>query len=452
MNDGSRETDFAYQAGFARRAINPPMGMPLAGYFNPRPNVGVLDDLCVKVLLLAQGPEVAGLISYDLILLSDSLIARIRDGLRRSGFAFADRIPLCATHTHTGPDVGGIFDTAPRHETYLQHVANETVAAVRQALAQMAPAHLRSGAVTDNPFAFNRRYWMADGTVVTNPGIGNPRVVKPEGTVDREVAVLAVCRAGAPVCLVANVCNHTDTTSGDWVSADWPGHLERAVQEQLGRPVPVLTLIAPAGNVNHVDIHNANQPVYDPAHSQRIGRGYAQILLRALGQAQPIGPGPMRLTVRPVTVAKRTFTPEQVERARRTLATANAAHQGGNLTSEDIAQGSGAVERFFAQQLLAYREQMPDAGRSFDLAALTFGTDAAIVFLPGEPFTEIGLSIKQASPFPRTLVASLANGECGYVALRECFSRGGYEVLPVVGGGPREDTAELLIAEAARLY
>lgn len=43
--------DLTCQAGFARRRINPPVGLSLAGYFNPRPNRGVMDDLCVKVLL-----------------------------------------------------------------------------------------------------------------------------------------------------------------------------------------------------------------------------------------------------------------------------------------------------------------------------------------------------------------------------------------------------------------
>ncbi len=442
----------ALQAGFARRVINPPKGISLVGYFNPRPNQGVMDDICVKALLLTQGKEVAGIISYDLALLSDVLLKRIREDLRKAGFAFADRIPLCATHTHTGPEVGGIFDGAALgDEKYLKFVTSQTVEAVKEALAQMAPAELRCGAANDNPLAFNRRYWMKDGTVVTNPGKGNPQVVKPEGPVDREVSLLAIDREGKPLCIVANICNHTDTTSGDLVSADWPGHFERAIQEKLGGAVSVITLIAPAGNINHVDIHNLEQPVYGVAESKQIGRGYAEILLRVLAQAKPMGPVPMKLAVRQVSIGRRIFTPEQLEKARRTLAAAAEDAQGGNLTSEDIARGSGEVARFFAQQLLNYDAHAPKGGRSFDLAALMFGKEAAIVFLPGEPFTEIGLSIKKASPFRRTLVATLANGECGYVPLKECFSRGGYEILPVVGGGPREDTAELLIAEAGKL-
>jgi hypothetical protein len=61
------------------------------------------------------------------------------------------------------------------------------------------------------------------------------------------------------------------------------------------------------------------------------------------------------------------------------------------------------------------------------------------------------MTIRRASPYPLTFVASLSNGDCGYVAMPECFARGGYEVLPVVGGGPPEDTAGLLIKTAGEL-
>ena len=96
--------------GVGRKTINPAKGHSLAGYFNERPNKGVHDDLWVKALLIEQGGVTTGIISYDLILLSDPLIVRIRKALAAAGFAWGATVPLAATHTHTGPDVGGIFD------------------------------------------------------------------------------------------------------------------------------------------------------------------------------------------------------------------------------------------------------------------------------------------------------------------------------------------------------
>jgi hypothetical protein len=53
--------------------------------------------------------------------------------------------------------------------------------------------------------------------------------------------------------------------------------------------------------------------------------------------------------------------------------------------------------------------------------------DVAIVGFPVELFTAFGRRMKAASPFPGTIVATLANGWHGYAPTLEAFDRGGYE-------------------------
>jgi len=65
---------------------------------------------------------------------------------------------------------------------------------------------------------------------------------------------------------------------------------------------------------------------------------------------------------------------------------------------------------------------------------------------PGEPFTEAGLHVKENSPFKYNFITAYGNGSCGYMCMPECYSRGGYEILPVVGGGPGQDTLMRLMA------
>lgn len=449
MKNNAKDKAGACRAGFGRATINPDPGVGLAGYLNPRPNTGVLDDLHVKVFLVESGGAVAGMASYDLCYLDESLIADIRAALKAEGIPCAETIALAATHTHTGPDVGGIFYTEPASAPYLRRLIARTVAAAKEALADLAPAEFAAGGVEENPFAFNRRYWMKDGTVVTNPGKLNPDIVRPEGPVDKQIGLLAVRRNGALAGLVANVCNHTDTTGGDQVSADWPGHMERAIQRHVGAEIPVLTLIAPAGNINHFDV-TAPGAQTSYAEAQRIGGGYAEIICRALDALQPIRPDPVRVHTLPVTIVFRDVPQHQLDQARELLK-GEKEEAAGDVTSEDLARGSAVAARFFAEQLLEYAAWAKGPGRDFTLAALKFSDELAVVFLPGEPFTEVGLAIKQESPFKRTFVAELSNGKCGYVPMKECFAHGGYEILPVRGGGPREDTCNLLIAGAGAL-
>jgi hypothetical protein len=439
----------SFRVGFGRAVINPEPGLSLAGYFEERPNTGVLDDICVKVCLIQSGDTLAGMIAYDLLVLPDAFMDRVRAALRKKGYPFAAKIPLCCTHTHTAPDLGGFFDPAEKYPEYQDFVVARTVEAVEVALADLAPAEVLAGSVMENPFAFNRRFWMKNGTVVTNPGTMNPDIVRPEGDVDREVAVMAVRRKGRIVGMVANISNHTDTTFGDKVSADWPGHMARGVQEKLGKDVHVITLIRPAGNVGHFNVFDTDQQLYGYDSSMEIGRTYARIVLDACDRALPVPGSGVTFVSRTVTIKKRKFTGAEIAEAKK-LASMETGKAGG-MTAQNLAKGDKAIEKFFARQLLKYIEWMPEEGRKFDMAALKFGREMGMVFLPGEPFNEIGVCIRMFSPCRTTLIASLANGAAGYVPYPECFKRGGYEPRPVVGGGPAEDTADLYIRTASEL-
>ena len=437
------------KVGLGRAVITPRPGVSLAGYFNARPNKGALDDLQVKVFLVACDGAVNGLISYDLCILSDAFMSEMRAALSAAGYPFAATIPLAATHTHTGPDVGGIINEANVDAQYAGFAAAKTLEAVRAAMDDLAPAELCVARVENNPFAFNRRYWMKDGRVVTNPGKLNPDIVKPEGPIDPVVGALGVKRNGELAGLIVNLSNHTDSTGGDWVSADWPGHMERTIQANLNSDLPVITLISPAGNINHFDVSRPGDQC-SPGDAKQIGEGYGEIVCAMLGDLKPVACAPVRLSAKRINIPFRQFTDAELDKARATLGKADEAASG-DLTSEDLARGSIVVEKFFAQQLLDYVAAATPQGRDFDLAALAFGQDFAIVFLPGEPFVEIAMAIREQSPFKTTFVCELANGECGYVCMTECYERGGYEILPVLGGGPAIGTCDVLIEEGLAL-
>jgi neutral ceramidase len=53
--------------------------------------------------------------------------------------------------------------------------------------------------------------------------------------------------------------------------------------------------------------------------------------------------------------------------------------------------------------------------------------DAAITSMPFEVFAEIGLQIKERSPFAQSFTVSLANGSEGYLPTARHHALGGYE-------------------------
>jgi neutral ceramidase len=54
---------------------------------------------------------------------------------------------------------------------------------------------------------------------------------------------------------------------------------------------------------------------------------------------------------------------------------------------------------------------------------IALGTEVAWLSLPGKVFTELGLAIKQDSPFPNTIIAELANGLLGYIPSRRAYTQ-----------------------------
>jgi len=76
-----------------------------------------------------------------------------------------------------------------------------------------------------------------------------------------------------------------------------------------------------------------------------------------------------------------------------------------------------------------------------------------VVGLPGEVFVDLGLAIKQASPFATTLVIELCQDAPGYIPTRKAFAEGSYETVNsrvAPGGGERmADAAIELLAQLA---
>ncbi|NLF93588.1 MAG: hypothetical protein GX564_06835 [Oligosphaeraceae bacterium] len=425
--------------GFAREDITPWYGIPLCGYFNPRPNRGVLDPLAIKAAVFRCGEDYAAIVSYDLCMLPREIVLRCSAEIKKAGFAFADQILFCATHTHTGPYMSACFSDNTNAD-YQSMVVEKTVSAIRRAVNALAPAELLVSKTECRTLAYNRRYWMKSGIVLTNPGKLNPDIDRPEGTVDTDIPLLAVRQNGIYQLLLANIVNHTDTIGGDFVSADWPGRLEHEVQSQLGYNVPVISMLGAQGNINHFNVETAaNQTSYEEA--TRIGKAYAAVILAALYQLRSVKVEKISTASQTIEVPFMSVSEDEYEQAKAVAAKYKDAvmEAGRDFTSEDIAKKHPYVLKYFAERLMQCHDAVHPAKRFETMLALKFGQEFAVVSLPAEPFTEIGLAIKESSPFPLNFIAALGMGEVGYVGLPEHYTHGGgYETSPSSDKAGRE--------------
>ncbi|MDQ3699617.1 MAG: hypothetical protein M3442_01710, partial [Chloroflexota bacterium] len=111
--------------------------------------------------------------------------------------------------------------------------------------------------------------------------------------------------------------------------------------------------------------------------------------------------------------------------------------------------GAG-LEVVEAQRILALAEGWTGEHKTTEVQALAIGDDLAVVGLPGEVFAELGLALRERSPFRHTLVLGLANEAIGYVPTRRAYQEGGYEPTSSrlqPGGGERlvDEALDLLV-------
>ncbi|WP_448633856.1 hypothetical protein [Pedobacter panaciterrae] len=84
------------------------------------------------------------------------------------------------------------------------------------------------------------------------------------------------------------------------------------------------------------------------------------------------------------------------------------------------------------------------------LSAIRLGL-VAILFLPGEPFTQIAYEIEQNSPFNQTIIVAYAENNIGYIPTALALQQGGYEVGPGKWSFLEAGAENILIAEALQL-
>ena len=420
----------SFEFGYSQCDITPAVGAPLCGYFNPRPNKGAFDRLAVKAAVFRTGSEVAALVSYDLCILDAHFLREVDAKLAAKGSPLAYKTLYCATHTHTGPYSGRIFDEDP-DPAYMDLLEKQTLTALEQAYASLAPAELYTAETECTTLAFNRRYIMKDGKTATNPGKFNPDIVRPEGGIDPKIILMELRQFGRPALLIANISNHTDTIGGDIVSADWPGRMEKAIQSELGFDLPVMTVIAPQGNINHFNV-NAPGAQTDYEEACRIGKAYAGVVLAALYQLKKQENTAIVTRSSEFDAPYLQLTDEEYAEAKKVYEENKDAvmADGRDFTSEDIVKGVPVVKKFFAEMAIGCRENPITEKRVERQIMIAFGDDLAIVSLPCEPFVELGEAIRQGSKYPLTVLAGLGMGEIGYVGLKQHYGNGGYETSP----------------------
>lgn len=383
------------------------------------------DPLHARCLVLDDGKTKLAFVVVDSCMIPREILDEAKKrASAKTGIPTANML-ISATHTHTAPTVGGVFQSDP-DERYIKFLTAKIAEGIESAHANLAPAEIGWGVAKEPAQLNNRRWRMKPGTMLTDPFGGTtdqvkmnptpnaPDLLEPAGPTDPDVSVLAVRTPdGKPIALFANYSLHY---VGDLppLSADYFGVFAERIGGLLGANEKFVGILSngTSGDVNNIRFRGEAVKVEKAGDRCRL---VAEAVAKAAKQAYDGSTFHKQLTLaaaeEEIELRVRKPTAAELERAKGLLAKAG----------DRVLKGMDEIYARESVLLATY----PDTVK-LKLQALRVG-ELGVVAIPCEVFTEIGLVIKKTSPHKPTFTVSLANGYNGYLPTPAQHKLGGYE-------------------------
>ncbi len=437
------------RCGLGVSDCTPRVGLPMQGnYRDDYAARGVHDPLLAHALVVANdaGQKIA-LLSIDVCLLGAHNVKFVRDRVAQATDIRPDHLLVAATHTHSGPALTHLSGNPLAGEEDVAEFLSKAADAVVRANESLAEGRLIAGTAQEERVSFNRRLSCSDGTTHMNwEGLDPNFVIEPRGPTDPQLVALGVESEGSLRGAMVNFALHAAVLAGDnWLySADFPGYLRECLRTLYGEHFLTAFFNGCAGNINHIDYADLQQG-RGFKMNQRIGYILGAATYRALRTGAAVEGQDIRVITERVPLERLRITDKEHTWARGIV----------ESTDPDTVRGQvdGLPDLHYAKTLLRMRE-VQDQPSEVEVMSMRIG-NLALAGLPSEIFSELGLSIKAASPAPVTGVFELSNDWVGYMPAENAFDEGGYESRAgstryVRGSG--EKLAAAAIGQLQRLF
>lgn len=413
--------------GFSKTDATPRWAVEMAGYppIRTRPggptehsvykgrdgqSTGIHLPIFVRSAVFGSENEITAIVSLDICTVSSDFTGEVRSQLEKvTGFKWSN-VFLCASHTHSGPDVCGL-SSAPDPKTF-DFFVDGTVASVVDAWhkQQSCSVSWLSGAVPG--LTVNRR---------------NPEI--PVDSNLSQIVFTNVDSGQISGVIQSFVCHPIIAGAHNTLLfGDYPSVLSLEVEKFLGGDAPCLFLQGPCGDVNPLAFPyegNINITLRAPsgsvealkirtvAEAERFGKIVSNFAIEMLGDGHRDVEGPIEVISKSVRLKRRSL--EELD---------------SYLFQRD--HDPERVRRWLSS------EQVDS-----ELGAIALG-NLVIIFLPGEPLTAVANQIRSqiAKSEREVIIVGYCNDYPGYVVHPNDYEEVRYENAATVLA--REGVAELM--------
>ncbi len=434
------------------------------------------DSLYVKALVIEYGATRAVIISVDAVAIgeagsiSNDYLANVRSQVQKDLNIKPLNILVNASHLH-----GAGYRVCP-------DVEQRTIEAVKIAFMNMVPVSIGVGTGYEDRIMENRRLKLKDGNEWTirhaNPLPPDEEVIGV-GPIDPEIGILRLNREnGKTLAVVYNfACHPYQGIPSRRITADFPGIASQVIEDNLSEGTVALFLQGCSGDITTVLYKDVN----NPRDAVSLGNMLGISTLQALKKIECTRGGNLNVISEIIKLPRRTDIPQRIDSLNAEQEKLLHSLKGMSLNlktfiplyikynlygeypsyyshryiNEEMLGRNGlevmddinrrnidkylrniyTMERLSRIQtnlaMLKKRQAMNEASGEktidVEVQVIRIGNFILVSF-PGEVSVQVGLNIKNSSPYEFTFIAGYSNGYIHYAPTSEQYNAGGYEV------------------------
>lgn len=404
-----------YEIGTDRINITPPLTIPYLG-FTPRHSyfTGVHDNLYASAAVISDGNKEIALVSIDSIGIYNGILGNGRDfteevkkSIEKETNIKNQAIMLMSAHIHSTPDTLGFRSLIdePGGLGWLEGLMDKLCKVVKSAQQKKSKAQLKIGKGRVDGVSYNRR---------------------GESCLDNEVIVLLfdLVEKNKNILFVNFACHPVIVQVQELVSADYIGSMREIVMNGLKHTQECLFIQGACGDIN--PIKDDTRDFKDVYLKGALLAGEIIKILGMLGDA----PYPDKGSEIKYASSKISLAPGILpsnDECKKILETYKELENQVNRNRCDHLQSADLERKITIMGDIRNRIQEGLEPYIGEVQAIRIG-NAVIVGIPGEPFCKMGIEVKEMFNPLTAIPAGYTNGYLGYIAPRESWERGGYEV------------------------
>ena len=426
----AQNTNSLLMAGAAAVDISPtefPLNMP--GGFNAKMANKVHDPFHSRALVLSDGTTTIAMVVVDTLGAGPEVLNEAKQIASEKTGMQTDRMMICSTHTHSAPASGVTSGPAPA-VAYRKVLVAGVAESIIQAHTKLRPASI---GFASHPLAeevFNRRWYLKPGKMPLNP-FGEMDQVKmnpsrspgvldrPAGPTDPDITVISVKNSrGKPLALFANYALHyVGAAPRGELSADYFGEFARLMPSRLRAGEEFVSMMSngASGDINNIPFNVGRAP-REPFEQIRIVASKAadtawHAVQKIEAHSKQVA---IAMSQREIELRHREISEETLAWAKRVA----------SMKDKKEIDALPRLAQVYARRTISLAEKKETV--TVTLQAIRIG-DFGIFAIPFETLVEIGLELKEKSPFKQNMVIGLANGRYGYLPTPRQHRLGGYE-------------------------